>query len=280
MQTILNNTPNITDSASGHTSPLPTSEDFYINHPLYKVIDFSNSSMNQFEQLVSAFDTFDSYCPECGEHSVFTRNTSESDIIFYHGHLQHGYKMHYFNCARSKNHKLAFVLYISEEHSTIQKIGQNPSVADLNMHDVKKYASVLSREYFNELKKAIGLVAHGVGVGSFVYLRRIFENLIEEARVEAAKDDSFDEQAFKTARMNDKIKLLSGHLPPFLVENHQLYGILSKGVHELSEQECLEAFPVVKVGIELILDEHIVEKQRKAKIEASKKALSQLASKG
>lgn len=279
MPTIPNNTPNTTASAPGHTSTLPTSEDFYLNHPLYEVIDFSNSSMNQFEQLVGAFGTFDSYCPECGEHSVFTRNTSESDIIFYHGHLQHGYKMHYFNCARSKKHKLAFVLYISEEHSTIQKVGQNPSVADLNMHDVKKYASVLSKGYFNELKKAIGLAAHGVGVGSFVYLRRIFESLIEEAKAEALKDDSFDEQAFRTAKMNDKIKMLSGHLPSFLIENHQLYGILSKGVHELSEQECLDAFPVVKVGIELILDEHIVEKQRRAKIEASKKALAQLASK-
>lgn len=258
---------------------LPSSEDFYLNYPLYKEVNFSNASENQVEQLIAAFDTFDSYCPECGEHSVFTRDSSKSDTIVTNTYLLFGYRNHYFYCARNKKHHLTFVLYLSKKESTIQKIGQNPSVADLNMHDVKKYASVLSKEYFNELKKAIGLAAHGIGVGSFVYLRRIFENLIEEAKLEAAKDDSFDEQAFKTARMNEKIKLLSGHLPSFLVENHQLYAILSKGVHELSEQECLDAFPAVKVGIELILDEHIVEKQRKAKIEASKKALAALASK-
>jgi len=277
MPTIPNNNASV---ESPHIiNPLPASEDFYLNYPLYKEVDFGNTFNHQIEQLIAAFNTFDSYCPECGEHSVFTRNPSESDIIFYHGHLQHGYRKHFFNCARHQKHKLVFVLYLSEERSTIQKVGQNPSVADLNMHDVKKYALVLSKEYFNELKKAIGLAAHGVGVGSFVYLRRIFESLIEEAKAEALKDDSFDEQAFKTARMNEKIKLLSGHLPPFLVENHQLYGILSKGVHELSEQECLDAFPVVKVGIELILDEHIVEKQRKEKIEATRKALVALSSK-
>lgn len=265
-------------SASSDNSPvLPSSEDFYLKYALYDSVDIRNVNKNLFEVLISAPDTIDSYCHGCKSHSVFSRESRRSSSILDGFDISYGYKQQQFYCAREQTHKLVFFLYVSEVDLTLQKVGQNPSVADLNMHDVKKYSSVLSRQYFNELKKAIGLAAHGVGVGSFVYLRRIFESLIEEARVEAAKDDSFDEQAFKTARMNDKIKLLSGHLPPFLVENHQLYGILSKGVHELSEQECLDAFPVVKVGIELILDEHIVEKQRRAKIEASRKALAALA---
>lgn len=273
-----NNPPSVADS--GRTSSLPSSEEFYLNHALYDKIDFSKATPHEFEQLIAAHDTFDSYCPECGEHSVFTRDSNKSDRVISNFNVNYGYQWQQFYCARNYKHELIFILYASEKDMSIQKIGQNPSVADLNMHDVKKYASVLSKEYFNELKKAIGLAAHGIGVGSFVYLRRIFESLIEEAKVEALKDDSFDEQAFKTARMNEKIKMLSGHLPSFLVENHQLYGILSKGVHELSEQECLDSFPIVKVGIELILDEHIVEKQRKAKIEASRKALAALATKG
>lgn len=267
-------------SATPHqTSSLPSSEEFYLNHALYDKIDTSSASWAEVQEMIAAIGTIDSYCPKCGEHSVFTRNSPQSSRIYDGIRVSFGYSFQNFECARNHKHSLMFMLYLSEEDHSLQKIGQNPSVADLNLHDVKKYASVLSKEYFNELKKAIGLAAHGVGVGSFVYLRRIFENLIEEAKAEAAKDDSFDEQAFKTARMNEKIKLLSGHLPSFLVENHQLYGILSKGVHELSEQECLDAFPAVKVGIELILDEHIVEKQRKTKIEASKKALAALASK-
>lgn len=66
--------------------------------------------------------------------------------------------------------------------------------------------------------------------------------------------------------MDDKIMILKQHLPKFLVENRTLYGIMSVGVHTLSEAECLAAFPVVRVGIELILDEHLERHIRKTKL--------------
>lgn len=257
---------------------LPTPEDFYLSHPLYEKVKIGSADWLAIEKLIESETTLDAFCLECGEHSVFKRSVRNSDTVVDGIDIEYGYSRQVFYCARKNSHRLNFFILITEK-GFIEKVGQNPSVADLNMHDVKKYAPVLSKAYFNELKKAIGLAAHGIGVGSFVYLRRIFESLIEEAKAEALKDDSFDSQAFSLARMSDKIKMLSGHLPSFLVENNQLYGILSKGVHELSEQECLDSFPIVKVGIELILDEHIVDKQRKAKIEASKKALAALASK-
>ncbi|GFD75677.1 hypothetical protein KUL113_50970 [Tenacibaculum sp. KUL113] len=73
-----------------------------------------------------------------------------------------------------------------------------------------------------------------------------------------------DEETYKRARMNEKIEMLSAELPEFIVENKSMYSILSKGIHELSENECLKAFPIVKVGIEIILDEKI-EKLNKEK---------------
>ena len=74
--------------------------------------------------------------------------------------------------------------------------------------------------------------------------------------------------------MDEKIKLLEDYLPAFLVQNRRLYGILSKGVHELSEAECIKAFPTVKGGLELILDERLAakileEKQRRLAAEIS-----------
>jgi len=59
-----------------------------------------------------------------------------------------------------------------------------------------------------------------------------------------------------------------------LVEHRALYGILSKGIHELSEEECLKIFPAVKVGIELILDTKIEALERQRKIEAAKKEIA------
>ena len=61
-------------------------------------------------------------------------------------------------------------------------------------------------------------------------------------------------------------KKLASILPKFLVDNRKLYSILSKGVHELSEEECLKYFDLIKSGIELILDEKFVEKEKATKI--------------
>ena len=118
------------------------------------------------------------------------------------------------------------------------------------------------------------VASHDVGIGAFIYLRRIFENLIEAAHLKAKAEASWDEIAYEKARMDEKIQFLKHLLPPFLVENRVLYKILSSGVHELSEQECLKAFPVVKLGIELILDDELERHKRERKIEEAKKALN------
>ena len=76
--------------------------------------------------------------------------------------------------------------------------------------------------------------------------------------------------------MGERILLLSKYLPDFLVENRAIYGVLSKGIHELSEEECLNAFPAVKLGIEIILDAKLEEAARRKKLEAAAKSIQAL----
>lgn len=162
----------------------------------------------------------------------------------------------------------------------ISKVGQYPSVADFHIGQIHKYDKVLTKDKMKELTKAIGLAANGIGIGSFVYLRRIFEYLVFEA-FEIAKIEKldFDVNAFAVVRMNEKIQMLSGFLPSFLVENYAIYGILSKGIHELSEEECKEYFAVLKLSIEMILEEKL-EKFQKEKCKAEiRNALSVISNK-
>ena len=149
----------------------------------------------------------------------------------------------------------------------MQKVGQYPSVADLHSAKIKRYRKVLSPEDYRELNRAVGLAAHGVGIGAFVYLRRIFERLIEEAHQMTRHDSAWDEDLFLRSRMPEKIEFLAVHLPGFLVENKSLYSVLSKGLHDLSEDECLQFFSVTQLGIELILEERITTKEKNEKIE-------------
>ena len=61
-------------------------------------------------------------------------------------------------------------------------------MADISEAELRPYSKVLSAEEYRELTRAVGFTAsHGVGIGSFVYLRRIFERLIEDSRTEASQ---------------------------------------------------------------------------------------------
>lgn len=79
--------------------------------------------------------------------------------------------------------------------------------------------------------------------------------------------------------MDEKIVLLRDYLPIFLVENSSIYSILSKGIHSLTEDECLEFFEPMKLGIELILDEKIEQEEKANKISHTRKSLELIKSK-
>ena len=142
--------------------------------------------------------------------------------------------------------------------------------------ELDAYKHVISKEDRKELGTAIGLFANGVGAGSYVYLRRILERLVYKAKEAAA--DVIDNEMFEQARVAEKIKMLEGYLPDILVKNTTIYGILSKGIHELSEEECRKYFPVVKECIYQILGMWESERRKKADEDALNKALSAISS--
>jgi hypothetical protein len=189
------------------------------------------------------------------------------------------YNCHYARTGCQKQSFSCWVRISLTPGKWVQKVGQYPSVADLHSAKMKRYRKVLSSEDYRELNRAVGLAAHGVGIGAFVYLRRIFECLIEEAHQIARHDSAWDEDLFLRSRMPEKIVLLASHLPSFLVENKSLYSLLSKGLHDLSEDECLQFFSVTQLGIELILEERIATKEKNEKIEQVTKDIALLTQK-
>jgi hypothetical protein len=146
---------------------------------------------------------------------------------------------------------------------TVEKIGQHPSLATIANDEVAPYRKDMEQVDSSEFHKAIGLAAHGVGVGSFVYLRRVFERLIYRRFEEFKAAEGWADQDFYSVRMEDKIALLKNHLPAFLVENRKVYSILSIGVHELDEADCLKYFEVMKQAIIIILED---DKKKKEEI--------------
>jgi len=156
-----------------------------------------------------------------------------------------------FSCSMDESHKLDYVV-LTDDYK-FKKVGQFPSVADLSFPELKEYNKILSKDDLKEFRRAIGLHAQGIGIGSYVYLRRIFERIIDTAKGKAISDGTIDEQTYKDSRVDARIKMLANYLPKALVDNPAFYGIVSKGIHELSEEECILYFPVLKDFIFMIL---------------------------
>lgn len=247
---------------------------FHLEMPLYHPLDLSIGVIAEkvFEHIAHA-GTMDAYCIWCDKESVF-----DSEEYVYgktYGTWKRedfGFRRNSYKCTRNNNHK--YYIYFFKGKDILMKIGQWPSVADFQIPQAEKYRKILGEEEYKEFTRGIGIAAHGVGIGSFVYLRRVFENLIEEARVKAQSEDKgFLDENYMKARMDDKIQMVKDYLPEFLVENRTLYAILSKGIHDLSEDECLQYFETVKIGIEQILDEKIIAKEKADKAASARAAI-------
>ncbi|UOR07424.1 hypothetical protein MUN82_10065 [Hymenobacter aerilatus] len=270
--------------------------DFYFSYGLYQKTPFNEENFEDLFNLVFSGKRQDLYCPYCQRETVFSPNPrrekkdnspyAPSSDIYTFSDFKEKFDFRYFHngkrfeisykCTREQylDHIIYFQMIITD--SAIMKIGQYPSIADLGAQDIKIYESVLPKNYYRELSKAIGLFSHGIGIGSFVYMRRIFEQLIFDTYDEYKSDINIEYEDFKKMKMNNKIEILNSFLPKSLVERKALYGVLSKGIHELDEDICRDSFPIIRAGIEFILDEKIRQIEQKRKEEKFNKDFASL----
>jgi hypothetical protein len=263
----------------------------FTTDPLYTEYDLNQISFDDAMNILfcvkkSNYDkthAIDSYCTVCSKETTFYSRDSDEQMLINvvfsmssssgNGHIKAleeiGIFERLFFCPRAlkdRNHDQTFLFKVL--NGKIIKIGQLPSIADLATAETKKYKKI-NHEIYTELNRAIGLSAHGIGVGAFVYLRRIVEKYIVQKELERlSKANLIQEKDFDNIRFTDKLVILKDSLPDFLINNPKIYSILSKGIHELDEKECRTHFPLLRNAIEIILDEQIeqIEKEKKNQI--------------
>lgn len=245
---------------------------------LYDSISFNpNIHINEILNLDNIQETFSVYCPTCKNNTVII---PEEDLTNAH-YPKRGFKRIIedrfigvtYKCSLNNKHLFSFLFHIDE--NKIIKIGQYPSVADLNEGNMGEYKVILDNDKYLELKKSIGLFSHGLGIPPVVYLRRIFENLINETYDEHKEELSVEN--FYSIKMKDKIQVLKKYLPSLVYEYKTiLYSLMSKGIHELSEQECKEIYPLLLIAVKLILEEKLKEYKKNKITKENKKQLEEL----
>lgn len=295
-----------------------TFADFLCNAGLYDVQEINESNISELIDLIGGKVKINLFCKECKEMRVFSMEpimhaekndkieawvmqslSGDLELLQKYGfgeaitteegtELKWGWKnwqckdavrimTFSFKCAMNESHIIDFIVLTTDE--LMIKIGQYPSVADLSFPELARYKKELSKNDMNEMRRAIGLHAQGIGVGSYVYLRRILERVIEQAKCIAVAEAKIVEDEYEQKRVVERIKMLKDYLPDILVSNPTVYGIVSKGIHELSEEECIEYFPIMKECIFMILEKWEQERQQ---VEAEKQlsaAISKIASK-
>lgn len=261
----------------------PKAEEILIDKPIYWEHDISAVSGRALWELQYFQGSVDAYCIECADASIFesevrlphfpvltaegtarpwTPNRFEDALKFleqHDAHIDRTFEIE-LSCTRQRKHRIWFFFLV--RNKTLRKVGQYPSIADFELPKLDRFSKVLDESRRREFGRAVGLFAHGVGIGAFVYLRRIFEFLIEKAHQAAAEVGGWDaerEQSYSKARMDEKIVLLKEYLPELLVGNAGIYSILSAGIHELDEDDCMDYFATLRRGIEMILDEELEE---------------------
>jgi len=237
-----------------------TVQRFVFETPLYEELYIENEK-KLFRMVKIGSSRVDGHCLYCKKNSVFFSNFEIKGESVSIRHSITGYHFLKFTCARCHLQNIIVCVLISAETTDfttqmkkikIRKIGQWPTHADLANKELDKYLKVLSTEDRGEIARANGLAAHGVNIGAFVYLRRVFERLIYRAFERSALEMNRDD--FSKLRMPEKMDTVKEQLPKFVREHKNIYRILSKGIHELNESECGKYYEILKQSIILILD--------------------------
>jgi hypothetical protein len=163
------------------------------------------------------------------------------------------------NCKESFK-KYYLVFWGDGESGPIQKVGEYPTFSPPTPRRLFDLIGEDHREMFLKGRRAEN---RGLGIGAYAYYRRIVEEqktsivdeIIQVAKRVGATEDTLkalaelkDERQFKTAI--EKLKkgfpdslLIDGHHNPLLL----LHNALSKGIHEMSDEECLELATSIRV---------------------------------
>ena len=248
-------------------------EEILEKEPPNKSIQFNVEWYKHFSAIKSL--TIDDYCEKCDKTSSFVSKDAHTSFeTFYHS-----YDMPHIDDYRNQTERTPICIKINlqcakcrEAHfisllfkgDNIVKIGQYPSFAGKEKHELERYKNIIAK-YYIELIRSVNAYSQHMGIAAFVYLRRIYEHIVEKEYAELPDSTKKSNASFddKMKAVDKKIHIIPNELDS---QKSKIYSILSKGIHEYEEDECYELYPMMKVIIIMMLDRYLSEKERKKQL--------------
>jgi hypothetical protein len=177
-----------------------------------------------------------------------------------------------YTCRNCGQNKIFFYFFWSSngQEGVFFKGGQYPPLQRDPPVSLSKKLNDVDKDLY---RKALTSRNNSYGLGALAYLRRVVENRMNDLLDllhEAAKDEAAAEElkkieeVKKSWRFDDKItyasKLLPAHLTPGGVNPiDRLHDLASDGIHNRTEDECLEIFDRCKTSFEYVFQSLEVE---------------------
>lgn len=199
-------------------------------------------------------------------------------------YLKPNYIIHLnYICAACEKFNRTFSLRIGEKKQYIEKVGQYPPW-DISIK--KKLRNILG-EFSDYYKKGLICEFHAYGIGANIYYRRIVDEIIGElledikAFLDGEDREKYEkvlEDTKKSKNAQDKIKLVKNLIPPILmIGSHNpleiLYKILSEGIHNKTDEECLEDAHIIKKTLNFLINSILRRQKDKQKYDDNIKKL-------
>lgn len=156
-----------------------------------------------------------------------------------------------YECTGCLKEKFLCWVEVEAQQKLIRKIGQVPPWSKRPDKNLEKLLST-HQDYY---KKGLACESHGYGIGANAYYRRIVEAVIDELLgsitelIEPSEKERYlkaIEETKKTIVAQEKIALVKDLLPAVLRPDGMnplliLHGSLSEGLHDETDEECLES---------------------------------------
>lgn len=211
------------------------------------------------------------YCPTCPGDQLWSL---QDDRSYWRGFCSAEYQCR--NCLKEKlRYYFIWERRSNEATSDFVKVGQYPPLEERIPAQLEKRLGANSREDLDYYKKAIRCRNFNYGLAALSYLRRVVENRMNDLLdliADVAREQGFatDQVAeldrIKTSKVfDDKITFASRIFPPSLRREGQnpvdlLHDIASEGIHNKSEDECIELFDISRHVFEYLFRELEVRK--------------------
>lgn len=234
---------------------------------LYKIIDDSS-----FETRKIVVNEKCDYCNQIRSF-IYERSyvDSKPTILFSNEHyVDDSVAMYCGECPECKEKH--FAVFVSTDKG-YESIGFYPGIFS-RIEEVDEYSNILDEKQRKNLTMAIRSSRLGMSVGSFAYIRRLLESLVEKVLIENAIPVDSNNQFKDLLRKAEKVTPI---FPDELSEAKAgLYSFLSEGLHKWTDEECARYYPIVEFAVFSILEFLKNQREKKKRIAELQQAIGKM----